>query len=56
MDNISGLNDLIYAGAKLIGDKIGFLPRNPLRKKNPGLEMRLEGQIKKLGDQVKVQR
>ena len=26
-DNITELNDLIYAGAKLVGDKIGYLPR-----------------------------
>ena len=54
-DNITKLNELIYAGAKLISNKIGILLRNPNRNTKPGLEMRLEGQMKKL-KQAKLQR
>ena len=32
MINITKLNYLIYTGAKLICDKISFLPKEPLQK------------------------
>ena len=35
------LNELIYAGAKLVRDKIAISLRNPKRRTNPGWEIRL---------------
>ena len=46
--NINELNDLIYAGAKLVNNKIDIPQRNPKRNPKPGWEMRLERQIKKM--------
>ena len=36
------LNDLIYAGAKLVCDKIGVLLKNIGKKSKPGEELRFE--------------
>ena len=56
MDNLTELNELIYAGAKLVSDKIGIPQRNPERNSKSGWEMRIEAQIKKLRPQVKRSR
>ena len=45
---------LIYAGAKLVSDKIGVPLKNPNKNTKPGWESRLEKQVKKLGRQAKV--
>ena len=47
-DKINELNELIYAGAKLICDTIGAHQRNPNWNTKPGWDIRLEGQVKKL--------
>ena len=54
MDKITELNELIYAGAKLVGDKIDISQRNPNKNTKSGWEMRIEGQIKKLRQQAKL--
>ena len=41
-DNITELNELIYAGEKLVSDKIGVPLRNTNRNTKPGWEMTLE--------------
>ena len=47
-NNITELNKLIYAGAKLVCEKIG-IPRKCTKKESkPGWEIRLETQIKNL--------
>ena len=40
--NITKLNKVIYAGAKLMSDKIGIPQGNTDRNSKPGLEIRLE--------------
>ena len=54
--NINKLNELIYAVAKLVCDKIGVPQGNSNKNTKPGWEKRLEGQIKKLRQQAKVLR
>ena len=54
-DNITELNELIYAGEKLVSDKIGIPQKKPNRNTKVGWEMKLEGQIKKLRQQAKLQ-
>ena len=54
MDNISELNELIYAGAKLVFNKISVPLRNPNRNTKPGWEIRQEGHVKKLRQQTKM--
>ena len=54
--DIIKLNELIYAGAKLISNKIGRPLRNPNRQAKPGWEMKLEEQMKKLQQQAKILR
>ena len=56
MRQITELSKLIYAGEKLVCDKIGITPRNPTRNTNPGWKIRQEGQVKKLRQQEKVLR
>ena len=56
MDKITGLNELIYAGAKIVSDKIGIPLGNPNKNTKSGWEMLLRGQIKKLQEQVKLLR
>ena len=51
-DNITKLNELVFAGAKLIGDQIGVSLKNPIRNSKPGWEIRLEWEIKKLQQQT----
>ena len=43
--NITKLNKLIYAGAKLVWTKIGVLQKNRDRNSKPGWEIRLETQM-----------
>ena len=52
-DNITELNELIYAGAKLVSDKIETPQRNSNRNAKLGWEMRIEVQIKKLQQKAK---
>ena len=47
MKNISELNKLIYAGVKLITDKIDVPLKNTKSNSKPGWEIRPETQIKK---------
>ena len=46
-NNISELNDLIYAGEKLECEIIGIPSINTKKQSKPGWEVRLETQIKK---------
>ena len=46
--NTMDLNDLIYARAKLVSEKIGVPLKTTDRKSKPGWERRLESQIRKL--------
>ena len=46
MDNITKMNELIYAGAKLDNNKICILLRNLNRNAKPRWKLRLEGQNK----------
>ena len=55
-DNITKLNKFIYAGAKVVSDKIGILLRKPDRNTNTLMENKLRGQIIKLQQQVKLLR
>ena len=54
MDRITDLNKLIYAEVKLFCDKISVFQKNLNR--NTKWEIRLEGQIKKLLQQMKMLR
>ena len=45
--NITELNELIYAGAKLVSEKIGVCLKSTNNKSKPGWEIRLETQVKK---------
>ena len=56
MDNISELNELMNTGAKLSCNEIGIPLKNPNRKTKSVLEIRQEGQIKKLWQQAKILR
>ena len=53
--NIMELNELIYAWAKLTGDKIVVLLRNPNKNTKLGREIRLEGQVKTLPQRANMQ-
>ena len=46
--NITELIDLIYAGAKLVREKIGVPLKNTKKKSKPGREIRLETPVRKL--------
>ena len=48
LTNIPTNDGLIYAGAKLDGEKIGVLLKTTDRKSKPGWEVRLESQMKRL--------
>ena len=48
MDNVTEWNVLIYAGAKLVIDKIGVLPRNQIKKTKQGWGIRLEKQVNEI--------
>ena len=45
---ITDLNELIYAGAKLVFEKIGIPSKSTKKQLKPGWEIRLETQITKL--------
>ena len=45
-NNITELNELIYAGAKLVCEKIGIYSKSTKKQSKPGWEIRLETQIK----------
>ena len=47
-DNITAMNELIYAGSKLVSNENGIPLRNPNRIIKPGWEMRQKGQIKQV--------
>ena len=53
-NNITKLNELIYAGAKLICEKIGLPFKNTNRNSKPGWEIRLEMQIRNQRQQAKM--
>ena len=53
-NNITDLNELIYAGAKLVCENIGIPSKKPKAKSKPGWEFRLETQIENLRKQLKV--
>ena len=52
--NITELNDLIYARAKLVCEKIGVPLKTNDRKSKSGWELRLESQIKRLRQQARI--
>ena len=54
MNNITELNELIYAGAKLVCEKIGIPSKSTKKKSKPGWGIRLETQIKNLRKQAKM--
>ena len=45
-NNITELNELIYAGAKLVCEKVGIPSKSTKKLSKPGWEIRLETQIK----------
>ena len=47
-NNISELNELIYAGAKLVCEKIVIPSKSMKKKSKPAWEIRLKTQIKKI--------
>ena len=52
--NITESNELIYAEAKLVCEKIGVPLKNTNKKLKPGWEIRLETQIKTLRKLTKM--
>ena len=46
-NNITELNELIYAGGKLVCENIGIPSKSTKKQSKPGWEIRLESQIKK---------
>ena len=54
MNNITELNELIYAGAKLVCEKIGIPSKSTKKQSKPGWEIRRETQIKKLRKQARM--
>ena len=53
-NNISELNELIYAGAKLVCEKCGIPSKTMKVKSKPEWEFPLETQIKNLRKQAKI--
>ena len=53
-NNITDLNELIYAGEKLVYENIGIPSKNMKEKSKPRWEFRLETQIENLRKQLKV--
>ena len=53
-NDITELNDLKYARAKLVSEKIGVPLKTTDRKSKPGWELRLESQIKRLRQQARI--
>ena len=54
MNDITELNELIYAGAKLVCEKTGIPSKSTKEKSKPGWELRLETQIRNLRKQAKM--
>ena len=54
MNNITELIELIYAGAKLVCEKIGIPSKSTKKQSKPGWEIRLETQIKKIRKQTRM--
>ena len=48
MDNVTKLNEIFSAEAKVICEKVGILSKSTKKKSKPGWEIRLETQIKNL--------
>ena len=53
-NNISKLNDLIYAEVKLVCEKTGVPSKSTKKQSKPGWKVRLETQIKNLRKQAKM--
>ena len=53
INDITELNDLIYAGAKLVCEKIGAPLKTTDRKLKPGWELKLDSEIKRLRQQAR---
>ena len=53
-NDTTGLNDLIYAGAKLVSQKMGLSLKITDRKSKPGWELRLELQMKRPRQQARI--
>ena len=53
-NNITELNELVYAGAKLVCKNIGIPTKSMKKQQKPGWEFRLESQIKKLRKQARM--
>ena len=53
-NNITELNELINAGAKLVCENIGIPSKSTKKQQKPGWEIRLESQIKKLRKQARM--
>ena len=53
-NNITELNEVIYAEAKLVSDEIGVPLKNTNRNSKPGWEILLETQIRNLRQQAKM--
>ena len=54
LNNITELNELIYAGAKLVCEKIGIPSKRTKKPSRAGWEIRLETQIKNLRKQARI--
>ena len=54
LNNITELNELIYAGAKLVCEKIEIPSKSTKKQSKPGWEIRLKMQIKNLQKQVRM--
>ena len=52
-NNMTELNELIYAGGKIVCEKIGILSKSTKEKSKPGWKFRLEIQIKNPRKQAK---
>ena len=53
-NNITELNELIYAGAKLVCENIRIPSKSTKKQQKPGWEIRLKSQIKKLRKQAQM--
>ena len=53
-NNITVLNELIYAGAKLVCENIGIPSKSMKKQQKPGWEIRLESQIKNRRKQARM--
>ena len=53
-NNITELNELIYAGAKLVCENIGIPSKSTKKQQKLGWEIRLKSQIKKLRKQARM--